>query len=281
MNNSKVKNTEMTTKTLFPFLALTFGLSWGIAALLIFFTDQMVAIFGEITNKNPMYILMAWSPGIVGSFLVWRHYGVNGLGRFFRRLTIWRMPKVWWVYLIVGIPMIGYLAAALNGTISDPFPFSPWHLVFPSILQSLFLLGTNEEFGWRGVAQPLLQQKMSPFWAGLVVGFIWAFWHLPVFLFGGGVQYGAWAVLPFFGGVMALSVILTPMLNSSGGSLLVAYLYHFQVMNPIIPDGQPWDNLIVGIVAVIIVILNRKTMFKKGSGVTEVLMLEENPDPTN
>jgi membrane protease YdiL (CAAX protease family) len=271
----------MKTKTLIPFLVITFGLSWGIAALLIFFTDQMVAIFGEINNSNPLYILMSYSPGIAGVFLVWRHYGLKGLGSFFRRLTLWRMPLVWWLFLLLGIPALAYLAAALNGTISDPFPYSPWYLVFPALVQSFFLLGTMEEFGWRGVAQPLLQRKMAPFWAGLVVGIIWGTWHLPVFLFGGGVKYGAWPVVPFLGGVIALSVILTPMFNSSRGSLLIAYLYHFQVMNPIIPDAQPWDSLVFALAAVVIVILNRRTMFKIGSGVTEVLMPERASEITD
>jgi hypothetical protein len=137
-----------------------------------------------------------------------------------------------------------------------------------------------EEFGWRGIAQPLLQRKMAPFWAGLVVGTIWATWHLPAFLFGGGVQYGSWAVVPFFGGVIAISIILTPIFNSARGSLLIAYLYHFQVMNPIFPDAQPWDNLIFAIAAVVIVILNRRTMFKKGTGVTEVLISEQDGEIT-
>jgi hypothetical protein len=96
-----------------------------------------------------------------------------------------------------------------------------------------------------------------------------------VFLFGGGLQYGSWAIVPFFGGVIALSIIVTPMFNSSRGSLLIAYLYHFQMMNPIFPDAQPWDNLLFGIVAVVIVILNRRTMFQRGSGVTDVLMPEK------
>jgi len=151
-------------------------------------------------------------------------------------------------------------------------------MVFPALAHSFFLLGTNEEFGWRGIAQPLLQRKMSPFWAGITVGIIWATWHLPVFLFGGGVQYSAWPIVPFFGGVIALSVILTPMFNSARGSLLIAYLYHFQMMNPIFPDGQPWDSLIFGLAAVVIVVLNRRTMFKKGFGVTEVLYPEETSD---
>jgi len=265
---------SMTVKTLVPFLAATFGLTWGIAALLILFTDQIVAIFGEISSSNPLYILAVYSPGIVGIFLVWRYYGLKGLGSFFRRLTLWRMPRVWWLYLLLGIPVLNYLGAALNGTISDPFPFSPWYLVFPALAQAFFL-GTIEEFGWRGLAQPLLQRKMAPFWAGLTVGIIAATWHIPAFLLGGGVQYGSWAIVPFFGGVIAIYVILTPMFNSARGSLLIAYLYHFQMMNPIFPDAQPWDNLIFALAAVVIVVLNRRTMFKKGTGVTEVLMPEQ------
>jgi len=262
----------MKTKTLVPFLALTFGFTWGIAAMLIFLNDQVVAIFGEITSSNPLYILAVYSPGFVGIFLVWRQYGLKGLGSFFRRLTLMRMPSVWWVFLLLGIPAIKYLGAALNGTIST-FPFSPWYLVLPALGQAFFL-GTIEEFGWRGLAQPLLQRRMAPVWAGLTVGIIAAIWHLPGFLLGGGVVYGSWALVPFFAGVVAIYVILTPMFNSARGSLLIAYLYHFQMMNPIIPDAQPWENLLFGLVAVVIVVLTRRTMFKKGSGVTEVLMPE-------
>jgi membrane protease YdiL (CAAX protease family) len=269
----------MKTKTLIPFLALTFGLTWGIAALLIFFTDQVVAIFGEISSSNPLYILAVYSPGIAGVLLVWFKYGVKGLASFFRRLTLWRAPAPWWLFLLLGIPAIQYLGAALNGTISDPFLYSPWYLVFPALVHALFL-GTIEEFGWRGLTLPLLQRKMAPFWAGLILGIIWAAWHIPAFLIGGGLQYSAWSAVPFFGGVIVLSVILTPLFNSARGSLLIAYLYHFQMMNPIIPDAQPWENLLFALVAVVFVVLNRRTMFKKGAGVTEVLMPERDGEIT-
>jgi len=268
----------MKTKALVPFLAITFGLTWGIAAVLIFFTNQVVAIFGEINSSNPLYILAVYSPAFAGIFLVWRHYGLKGLGSFFRRLTLMRMPLVWWLFLLLGIPAIKYLGAAINGTISE-FPFSPWYLVFPAIAH-YFFLGTLEEFGWRGVALPLLQRKMAPFWAGLTVGVTVAIWHLPAFLLGGGVEYGSWALVPFFAGVVAIYVILTPMFNSARGSLLIAYLFHFQMMNPIIPDGQPWENLLFALAAVVIVVLNRRTMFKKGTGVTEVLMPEHESETT-
>ena len=275
MRTQTKAQTGMTPKTLTPFLILTFALTWGIAALLILFTDQVVAVFGEISASNPLYILAVYAPGIVGVILVWQKYGLKGLGSFFRRLTLWRAPAPWWWFLILGIPAIVYLGAALNGTISDPFAFSPWTQVFPALLAAFFL-GTIEEFGWRGVALPLLQRKMSPFWAGLTLGIIWAAWHIPAFLLSG-TAHSAWAFVPFFGGVIAISVILTPLFNSTRGSLLIAYLYHFQMMNPIWPDAQPWDNLLFAIAAVIIVVLNRHTMFKKGTGVTEVLMPEETP----
>lgn len=263
----------MKTKTLVPFLALTFGLTWGIAALLILFTDQIVAIFGEISSSNPLFILAVYSPGIVGVFLVWRSYGLKGLGSFFQRLTLWWMPSAWWLFLLLGIPALAYLAAALNGTIGDPFPFSPLYLVFPALAHAFFL-GTIEEFGWRGIALPLLQRKMAPFWAGLTVGIIWAAWHLPAFLLSG-LPFSSWSIVPYFGGVVALSIIITPLFNSARGSLLIAYLWHFQMMNPIFPDSQPWDSLIFALAAVVIVVLNRRTMFKKGSGVTEVLMSDQ------
>jgi uncharacterized membrane protein YuzA (DUF378 family) len=69
----------MGTKPLFQFLAISFGLTWGLAATLIFFYDQVVAIFGEISMTNPLFILAVYSPGVAGVFLIWRHYGIKGL----------------------------------------------------------------------------------------------------------------------------------------------------------------------------------------------------------
>ena len=256
----------MKTKTLIQFLAVTFAITWSLAAVLIFVTDSTL-----------VFLIAVWAPGLVGIFLVGRQYGRKGLRSFFRRFTLWRMPMAWWLYLLVGFPAMIYLGAAIKGTLSDPFPFTSVPEALSAIALSLFLLGTNEEFGWRGVALPLLQRKFSPFWAGLILGVIWAAWHIPAF-FISGLQYESWAAVPYFGGVIALSVILTPMFNSSRGSLLIAYLYHFQMMNPFFPDAQPWDSLFVAIVAVVIVVLNRRTMFKKGAGVTEVLMSKQDTE---
>ena len=270
VDTRKSERPPMTTKTLTPFLVLTFILTWGLAALLFVFYDQIVAIFGEINTSNPLYILAVYSPGIAGILLVLYHYGIKGLGSFLRRLTLWRAPKLWWLFLVLIVPVFFYVGAAIKGTVSNPFPFTPWYQVLPVLGMALFL-GPIEEFGWRGLALPLLQRKFNPFWAGLILGLIWAAWHVPAFMMGGTPQRN-WSFLPFFAGVVALSIILTPLFNASKGSLLISALYHFQMMNPIWPDAQPWDSLLIIIAAVIIVWINRRKMFSREDAVTDVLM---------
>lgn len=252
-----------------PFFGLTFLLTWGLAALLMFFYDPIVAIFGEINTTNPLYILAVYSPGFAGVFLVLRHYGLKGLVSFFRRLTLWRASLSWWVFLLLVIPVFFFAGAAVKGTLNDPFPFSPWTQAIPALALALFL-GPIEEFGWRGLALPLLQRRFAPFWAGLILGIVWAIWHIPSFLISGAPQ-SAWAFGPFFIGVVTLSVILTPLFNASRGSLLIAALYHLQMMNPLWPDAQPWDTLFLVLGAIVIVWLNRHEMFRRGAGVQSVL----------
>src|SRR5215204_4202299 len=260
----------MSFGSLVAFFALTFGLAWGIGVLLVLFTAQIEAIFGPVGYTNPVFILIVWTPGLVGVFLVWWHYGLRGLLSFFRRLTLWRMPLAWWLFLVIGIAAVKYVGAALSGTITDPFPFSPWYGVFAALAIGL-LIGPVEEFGWRGVALPLLQRRFAPLWTGLILGAIWGLWHAPAFLLSGTPQ-SAWSFTPYVIGVLALSVVLTPMFNAARGSILIAALFHYQVNSPAWPDAQPWDTLVWVIAAVVIVLMNRRSMLTREGAVTEVLM---------
>lgn len=256
-------------ESLGPFFSLAFGMGWGILALLILFTDRIEAVFGEVAYTNPVFIMAVYSPGLAAVFLIWRHHGVTGLGSFLRRLTLWRMPVAWWAFLVLGIPAGKYLSAAIQGTAIDPFPFSPWYDVLPALAAAL-LIGPVEELGWRGVALPLLQRRLAPLWAGLILGVIWGLWHLPAFLLGGTPQ-SAWSFGPYVLGVLALSVIVTPIFNAARGSILLAALFHFQMNGPTWPEAQPLENFVFALVAVIVVLLNRRAMLTRDGAVTEVL----------
>jgi hypothetical protein len=114
----------------------------------------------------------------------------------------------------------------------------------------------------------------------LILGAIWGVWHVPAFLLSGTPQ-SAWSFGPFFIGVLAISVILTPIFNAARGSLLIAALFHFQINGPAWPDAQPWDMLVFSIAAVLIVLLNRKVMLSRYGAVTEVLMPGEEGSPND
>jgi len=130
--------------------------------------------------------------------------------------------------------------------------------------------GPMEEFGWRGLALPFLQRKLVPIWAGLILGVIWGLWHFPAFLLSG-TQQSEWSFTAFFAGCLAISVIVTVLFNKSHGSILLSAFFHFQLMNPIFPDAQPYDTYLLIAVAGLIVWRNRKDMFTKENSITEVI----------
>ncbi|HEY3262651.1 MAG TPA: type II CAAX endopeptidase family protein [Pseudonocardiaceae bacterium] len=277
-NTAEPRTSGLTFRSLRAFFLATFALSWGMGVLYVLFQEKVEAIFGPMGYTNPVFIFLVYAPGIIGVLMVWRHYGLSGLRGFFRRFTLWRMSLSWWLLLVLGMPAVFYAGAALNGNLTDPFPFSPWYAVLPALLP-MFFIGPIEELGWRGVALPLLQRRLRPLWAGLVLGMVVAFWHTPAFLLSGTKQ-SAWAFWPFFLGVVAISVILTPMFNDARGSLLVAGLFHAQMNNPVWPDAQPWDMWLFVAVAVVVAVVNRRALLDRGEAPTAIVMSGDQPDDT-
>lgn len=96
----------------------------------------------------------------------------------------------------------------------------PLWLLYPGTLLTSPL---GEEPGWRGYALPKLQGMMGPFWATMILGVLWAGWHLPLFLIKGWTS----ASIPVFALFMiAYSTIITFVVNASGNSVLVAVIAH-------------------------------------------------------
>jgi len=272
--STKVARRQVPFLSIVPFLFITFGLAWGILGLFIAFPDNMKMIFGQLTGQHPLFFLCVYAPAIA-AFIIVIYYGrFKGLKSFLSRFLIWRCSPLWYVFLILGIPIIFISGSYFKGNLfSEPFPFSS----IQATLVALFLAaikGPVEEFGWRGLALPLLQRKFAPIWAGLILGVIWGMWHLPAFLLSG-TQQSNWSFAPFFAGCIAISVIATALFNSSRGSILLAALFHFNLMNPIFPDAAPYDTYLLIAVAVPIVWFNRKAMFTKNNAVIKVFNIIE------
>ena len=194
--------------------------------------------------------------------------GKDGLRRYFSRLFIWRCSTLWYAFLLIGLPLVFYGGSIWKGNLFiDPFPFSSFQALAIALLLAI-IKGTVEEFGWRGFALPLLQRKVKPILAALIIGFIWGMWHLPAFLLSG-TQQSNWSFLPFLIGTIVISAIMTALFNSSKGSILLSAFMHFQLMNPIWPDAEPYDTYILIIIAVVIVWIYRRMFFAGENKVVE------------
>ena len=98
-----------------------------------------------------------------------------------------------------------------------------------SLFVYVFFLGgpLGEEPGWRGFALPRLQRRHGPLVGSLILGPIWAFWHLPLF------WAPAWNLPPtvlnivlFVIAATAFTMVMTWVFNNTKGSLFIAVLVH-------------------------------------------------------
>lgn len=260
----------MPTRSVPVFLAITFLITWGIVGFYVLAPDLASSWFGEISGLHPLFFLATWAPAIAAIVLVLSHAGATGLRRFLSRLLLWRTPLRWVVFIIIGLPLV-FMTGSLvkGGPVLAPLPPGGAGPMVAVMITMLFL-GPIEELGWRGMLQPLFQRHMAPIWAGALIGAIWGVWHLPAFYLAGTV-FGGWSFTPFFIGNVVLAVLVTPILNRTGGSLLWPMLFHWQLINPFWPDAQPWDTWILVVVAVVVTWWDRKTLFDRKGAVTEVI----------
>ncbi len=273
MNNSEstANRQKLSAVTLVPFFLITFVISWSILGLYMFYNEGMKSVFGQLSGMHPLFFLAVWAPAIAAFFVITLKEGFSGLKRFIARIKILKCSVRWCLFIFAGVPLVFYIGAGIKGTIfTEPLPISGGLLAILTALFFAAIKGPIEEFGWRGFALPLIQRHVAPLWAGIILGFIWGIWHLPAFLISG-TQQSAWSFTPFFLGTIAISVLLTALFNESKGSILLPAILHFQFMNPIWPDAQPYDTYLLVVITAVLVWLNRKKMFTRKSAIITVV----------
>ncbi len=223
-----------------PFLALAFGIAWGVFAANLPAGDRAPEIFGEISATHPLFVLAVYAAAISAFLIVGARIGPGGRARFLSRLLPWRLSWPWLLLVLAGLPAICFAGSLAKGNAGEAPRLAGDLAALLPVLGFMLVLCPVEEFGWRGLALPVLQRHMAPLWAGLLLGVVWGVWHLPAFLLSGTPQ-GAWAFTPFLAGAVAVSVIVTPLFNSACGSIPWAALFHFRLDNPLRPDAQPYD----------------------------------------
>ncbi len=177
---------------------------------------------------EPLLIYASWTPNIAAFIvigLILQEKG--GIRRLLRGWGKWRVGLRWYVAAISPL-FISFLAVAifLMSGGESTYPVQP--VIAPlviSLVLSTITGAMGEELGWRGFLLPRFQRQLDSFLSSLIVGVIWALWHLPLWLLPG----LGWDATPYWAFALAAistSVLMTWVLNNTGGSLLMVSIVH-------------------------------------------------------
>lgn len=152
-----------------------------------------------------------------------------------------RIPARWYAVIFLFAPALMALALLLDvasgGCVTPalrertmPMLSAPATIV-PFALR-VFVNGPfPEELGWRGYALDRLQARRNALASSLILGAVWALWHLPLFFFPGMIHcaqgFGSPWFWQFMGSVVPMSVIVAWIFNNTRRSTLAAILFHF------------------------------------------------------
>jgi membrane protease YdiL (CAAX protease family) len=219
-------------RALIAYFGLTFLITWGIQLLLIASENG----WRSISIPPSVHYLAAYGPMTASIIVTAAIAGRTGLKELWSRITRWRVGWGWFLIALLSPAALFVVGVAVAMILGEPAPdlallgkvnyMPPLGLLGAWVFWFL-TYGMGEEIGWRGFALPRLQHGASAGRATLILGLIWALWHLPPFFYLDTYQtMGLW-MYPFLAfTIVCGNVVYTWIYNGSGGSVLMAILFH-------------------------------------------------------
>ncbi|MBD3219958.1 CPBP family intramembrane metalloprotease [bacterium] len=159
----------------------------------------------------------------------------------------------WWLMAGWGLGIALVVTSAVLLLVTEPARLQPWLadtwqvalVPLIGLVSAVFGAGPlGEELGWRGWLQPRLIDRWSPGRSHVILGVVWAFWHLPLFVipdFRNGLSLPLFVLL-YPVSTIVLSAGLYHVWRNTRGSVFAAILAH-GVVNAaaanVLPDGTP------------------------------------------
>jgi membrane protease YdiL (CAAX protease family) len=215
---------------LIAYFVLANGLSW-----------LTLLILGRLLNLPASIVVGVFTLGPTAAAVIVTSVvdGPSGLRQLLNQVVRWRVGLQWYVVALLGIPLVILLATlVLPGALASFHPMSPVRWLVTYVI--VFVVGgvaggpLFEEPGWRGFALPRMQAQLGPLGGTLLLGVLWAGWHLPQYFVvsewvaqNGGQD--AVNIAIFVLTVLALAPIMTWLFNHTRGSVLLAMLAHASV----------------------------------------------------
>ena len=204
-------------------------LSFFTLAILITWLMALPALLFGLPFK-PFQTAGAYGP-LLAALIVSAALGGDELRSLFNRMTNFRFGLGWYLLAIFGYVPLYLLVTGLSGAPLMESLAEKWTLIFtlylPMLFTSYLINPIGEETGWTGFAVPYLQKRFSPWLSAVILGVVWAVWHLPAFFVPS--EMGAFNPVNFVFFVLIsifIRIIWTWITNKANGSGIVAVLLH-------------------------------------------------------
>lgn len=234
----------MNNKVRFPFrfFLTTFIWSWIIWTPLILGSLKIIPVSDKLLSilTIPVIMIGVYGP-LAGALFALHKEKVKGSSKkYLRSFLDFRLG--WKVYILPififgGSSFIAWFLPELFGEERLPMILPSLWLFVPYLLIMIILGGGQEEFGWRGYALPILESKYGIWLANIILGIIWAIWHIPLwFIIGSSQSYMN------FGGFIFLMVGYSFILSWTreiSGNRPFSGLYVHGLFNAFIPLMPP------------------------------------------
>ncbi len=223
------------------FFFIAYALTWSLHGL-IFLLHLSFKQPSRPPAQVPYFLGLA-GPLIAAFLLTYLFYGQAGVGNLLDGALNWNVGWIWYVLAIAPIGIIYLVSTVLHGLSQKKrvaLFMKPSDGFLILVLSQVWVV-VAEEFGWRGFALPHLQGLFGWLGGTLILGVLWACWHLPMFFVPGSHQYKS----SFRQYVLVLSVwsFFTSMLYyQTGGSVLLCMIFHAAAnlwgLTINVPDGS-------------------------------------------
>ena len=204
--------------------------------LLVFLLSSPFFVLGVAGNRLPIATflpvsaLMAFVPAIAALGLVCHKQGPSDAMRFLSRAWDYHRIKGagWVLCALLLMPLaftLQYGVLSLEGRrLPDVHVFSVAKITAFTLM--FFVGAVGEELGWQGYAFTGLKNKWGALGAALIIGVIWALWHvIPFAEMGRSIDWIVWQCL----GAVALRVIIVWLFVNAGQSVFIAVLFHMMI----------------------------------------------------
>jgi uncharacterized protein len=173
--------------------------------------------------------------------------GRDGVRRLLGRLALWRVGMPWYLFSLLGVPLIMLLGTMIySGNLPNLGALGGPSYLLSYLATYVFVMALGgplfEEIGWRGFALARMEALHGPLLASVILGVLWALWHLPEFL------VPSWAASSGGGGILGITlfivtaitftIVITWVFNNTRASVLLAILVHTSIDAFTVPLGE-------------------------------------------